>query len=68
MILYAVSGMLGISAILFSCGWTVKALIVAAAAIAILYGNLNFSFERKDISEKQAAQIEHDTPATPEKP
>lgn len=68
MILYAVSGMLGISAILFSFGWTVKALIVAAAAIAILYGNLNFSFERKDISEKQAAQIEHDTPDAPEKP
>ena len=68
MILYAVSGMLGIAAILFSFGWTVKALIVAAAAIAILYGNLNFSFERKDISEKQAAQIEHDTPDAPEKP
>ena len=65
MILYAVSGMLGISAILFSFGWTVKALIVAAAAIAILYGNLNFSFERKDISESQEEQIERDTPDAP---
>ena len=65
MILYAVSGMLGISAILFSFGWTVKALVVAAAAIAILYGNLNFSFERKDISESQAEQIAHDTPDAP---
>ena len=66
MILYAVSGMLGIAAILFSFGWTLKALIMAAAAIVILYGNLYFSFERKDISASQQAQIAKDTPLAAE--
>lgn len=61
MILYAVSGMLGVAAILFSFGWTVKALVVAATAIVILYGNLHFSFERKDISASQEAQILEDS-------
>ena len=53
MILYAVSGILGISAVLFSFGWTIKALIVGVCAVIILFGNLHFSFERKDISESQ---------------
>lgn len=53
MILYAVSGILGIAAILFSFGWTIRAIIVAACAVVILFGNLHFSFERKDISESQ---------------
>ncbi len=53
MILYAVSCILGIAAILFSFGWTVRALSVAGCAVIILLGNLNFSFERKDISESQ---------------
>lgn len=56
MILYAVSGILGISAVLFSFGWSVKALIIAACAVIILLGNLHFSFERKDISESQTMQ------------
>ena len=53
MILYAVSGILGIAAILFSFGWTIRAIIVAVCAVVILFGNLHFSFERKDISESQ---------------
>ena len=60
MILYAVSGLLGISAIIFSLGWTIKALIMIVCAILILYGNLNFSFERKDIAESQNEMIEAD--------
>lgn len=55
LILYALSGILGISAILFSFGWTLKAFVVAACAIIILYGNLHFSFERKDIANEQSA-------------
>lgn len=58
MILYAVSGMLGISAILFSFGWTVRAVAVAVCAVLILFGNLRFSFERKDISAEQEAEQE----------
>lgn len=53
MILYAVSGILGIASILFSFGWTIKAIAVIACALIILYGNLNFSFERKDIAALQ---------------
>ncbi len=53
LILYALSGILGISAILFSFGWTLKAFIVAGCALLILYGNLHFSFERKDIKDEQ---------------
>ena len=50
--------MLGVAAILFSFGWTIKALVMAACAIAILYGNLNFSFERKDLAEAQRKEQE----------
>ena len=53
LILYALSGILGISAILFSFGWTIKAFVVAGCALIILYGNLHFSFERKDINDEQ---------------
>lgn len=67
MILYAVSGMLGVAAILFSFGWTIKALVVALAAILILYGNLHFSFERKDISESQEAKILADSQTSEQK-
>lgn len=56
MILYAVSGMLGVAAILFSFGWNVRAVVVAVCAAVILLGNLNFSFERKDISAEQTAE------------
>lgn len=56
MILYAVSGILGIASILFSFGWTIKAIAVIACALIILYGNLNFSFERKDIAALQEAR------------
>ncbi len=56
MILYAVSGILGIAAILFSFGWHIRALCVAVCAGIILLGNLYFSFERKDISESQEMQ------------
>lgn len=63
MILYAVSGMLGIAAIIFSFGWPIKALVVAACAIVLLYGNLNFSFERKDIAKSQREQVEADSAA-----
>ena len=63
MILYAVSGMLGIAAIIFSFGWPIKALVVAICAIVMLYGNLNFSFERKDIAKSQREQVEADSAA-----
>ncbi len=61
MILYAVSSILGIAAILFSFGWTVKALVMAVCAIVILIGNQKFSFERKDISESQSQKIDEDS-------
>ncbi|MBP5245953.1 MAG: undecaprenyl/decaprenyl-phosphate alpha-N-acetylglucosaminyl 1-phosphate transferase [Clostridia bacterium] len=62
MILYAVSCMLGIAAIVYSFGWKIKSLIIAVCSILILYFNLNFSFERKDIAKQQDEQIEKDTP------
>ncbi len=68
MILYAASGMSGIAAILYSFGttaWKIRAGIVAICALVMLYGNLNFSFERKDISEKQEKIIEEDSNMTP---
>ena len=64
MILYAVSGMLGVAAILYSFGtpeWKIKAGLAALCALLILYGNLNFSCERSDISEKQARKVEEDS-------
>ena len=62
MILYAVSGILGIAAIMFSFGWNIRAIVVAVCAVVILFGNLHLSFERKDISESQKLrqQIEFD--------
>lgn len=53
MILYAVSGILGIAAVLFSFGWVLKASVIVVCAILILLGNLYFSFERKDIADSQ---------------
>ena len=51
MILYAVSGMLGISAIMFSFGWTIRSLIIIIFTIFILYGNLNSSFKKEITAE-----------------
>lgn len=68
MILYAVSGILGVASILFSFGWTIKAIAVIACALIILYGNLNFSFERKDIAALQEARSRMlPTPEEPKK-
>ncbi len=67
MILYAVSGILGIASILFSFGWPVKGIAVIVCALVILYGNLNFSFERKDIAALQEARSRL-LPPEPEEP
>lgn len=69
MILYAASGMLGVAAILYSFGtlaWKIRGGVVAILALAMIYGNLTLSFERKDISEKQEKMIEADAAASAE--
>lgn len=61
MILYAVSGILGISAILFSFGWSIKATSIAICAILILWGNLVFSIKKSNTAEEAEAAKKEDT-------
>lgn len=58
MVLYAVSGMLGIAAIVFSFGWTLKALAVIVFAIVLLYSNLVLSPKSKNEQAEDSSDEE----------